>query len=155
MLKCDRAPAPTYARNAFPTTVILAAVSHWAKARQCMWGAVSVKRRARTTPIARKSLLVMLLNITLSVTQFHVSPSYFLKAQLQRARSRRPLPEAERRQRERGKEPDVAPKPKQRPREPFTNKKDDVVSGTVARLRQIGVSFISPEEMRHAARILK
>lgn len=64
-------------------------------------------------------------------------------AQLQRARRRRPLPEEERRQPERGDRAAVA-----KPRKPLASKEDDLVSGTVARLRQIGVSFISPEEMR-------
>ena len=67
-----------------------------------------------------------------------------LKAQLQRARRRRPLPVEENRQLQRGERAAV-PKPKK----PLASKEDDVVSGTVARLREIGVSFISPEEMRY------
>ena len=60
-------------------------------------------------------------------------------AQLKRARSR-PLPEEERRQPERRGQREAVPNP--------MNREDDLISGTVARLRHLGVSFISPEDMR-------
>ena len=65
-------------------------------------------------------------------------------AQLKRARSR-PLPEEERRQHERrGQRAAVPPNPMK----PSARREDDLISGTVARLRHLGVSFISPEDMR-------
>ena len=66
-------------------------------------------------------------------------------AQLKRARSSRPLPEEERRQPERRGQCAAVPP---NPMKPSASRDDDLISGTVARLRHLGVSFISPEDMR-------